>query len=67
MSTHVEEVQPVGKGRDPTLPPNHPINAFSPLRKTGIVLSLAYAGCLANFAIAICNVSFGCVSHRAAS
>ncbi|EJT49814.1 hypothetical protein A1Q1_01040 [Trichosporon asahii var. asahii CBS 2479] len=66
MPTHVEEVQPVvaGKGRDPTLPPNHPINAFSPMRKMGIVLSLAYAGCLANFAIAICNVSFGWVTDR---
>lgn len=57
-ASYVEEVQPVAKGRDPSLPPNHPINAFSPLRKMGIVLSLAYAGCLANFAIAICNVSF---------
>lgn len=45
-------------GRDPTLPDNHPINAMSKFRKEMIVISLAYAGFLCNFSIAICNVAF---------
>lgn len=54
---HIEEVQ-AEKGRDPSLPPNHPINAMSPWRKMGVVLSLGYAGMLCNFSAAIANVAF---------
>lgn len=38
-----------GKGQDPSLSPNHPINALSPLRKGLILVTLSYCGFLANF------------------
>jgi len=37
-------------GKNPALPPNHPINALSPTRKWLILVTLSYAGLLGNFA-----------------
>lgn len=37
-------------GRDPTLPPNHPVNALSDRRKFAILCTLSFVGLLANFA-----------------
>ncbi|BGP44660.1 hypothetical protein JCM10450v2_000474 [Rhodotorula kratochvilovae] len=44
---------------DPSLPPNHPINALSPLRKFLILTTLSYSGFLANFSVAIIQCAFG--------
>ncbi len=38
------------KGRDPTLPANHPVNALSDRRKFAILCTLSFSGLLANFA-----------------
>ncbi|GAA6049562.1 hypothetical protein JCM3770_000849 [Rhodotorula araucariae] len=44
---------------DPSVPPNHPINALSPLRKFLILATLSYSGFLANFSVAIIQCAFG--------
>ncbi|BGP04650.1 putative transporter [Rhodotorula toruloides] len=43
---------------DPSLPPNHPLNSLSSLRKFLILLTLSYSGFLANFSVAIIQVAF---------
>lgn len=45
-------------GKNPNLPPNHPVNALSPWRKEAILYILSYAAMLANFGIAITLVAF---------
>jgi hypothetical protein len=45
-------------GIDPTLPPNHPINALSKWRKLGIPVSLSFSGFLANYTAAAFQVAF---------
>jgi hypothetical protein len=45
-------------GRNPDLPPNHPINALSNWRKFGILATLSFSGFLGQFAVAIILVSF---------
>lgn len=44
---------------DPTLPPNHPINAFSASKKFGILVTLSFAGFLANYSAAAMQTAFG--------
>jgi len=48
----------VRDGRDPTLPPNHPINAFSKWKKLGILITLSFSGFLANYSAAAFQVAF---------
>jgi len=59
---HDHEVSPewdmIKHGKNPNLPPNHPVNALSPWRKAYILGALAYAGMLANFSIAITQTAF---------
>ncbi|KLT40406.1 MFS general substrate transporter [Cutaneotrichosporon oleaginosum] len=45
-------------GRNPDLPPNHPINALSNAHKMAILATLSFSGCLMNFIIAIVLVAF---------
>jgi len=45
-------------GRNPDLPPNHPINALSNWRKFGILATLSFSGFLGQFSVAIILVAF---------
>lgn len=45
-------------GRNPDLPPNHPINALSGFRKFMILVSLSFSGFLGQFTAAIILVAF---------
>jgi hypothetical protein len=46
---HGHHVQVLRDGRDPKLPANHPVNAYSSLKKFSILAVLTYCGFLANF------------------
>lgn len=46
------------KGRNPELPPSHPTNALSNLRKFLILISLSFSGFLGQFTAAIIIVAF---------
>lgn len=48
----------IKQGKNPNLPPNHPVNALSPWRKEALLWTLSYCGALANFGIAIVMVAF---------
>lgn len=39
-------------GRDPTLHPDHPVNALGKWRKFGILMALSWAGFVANYSAA---------------
>ncbi|WVQ61881.1 uncharacterized protein L199_000014 [Kwoniella botswanensis] len=69
MSNHIEASVESGSqedhsgysyrdGKDPSLPPNHPINALGKWRKFFILITLSYSGFLANFSVAIIQVAF---------
>ncbi|KAL1409390.1 hypothetical protein Q8F55_003373 [Vanrija albida] len=48
----------LAQGRNPDLPPTHPVNALSRWRKAAILGTLSYCALLGNFAVAIILVAF---------
>lgn len=48
-SDHASRVAMEKAGRNPDLPPNHPINALSNAHKFMILVTLSFSGCLMNF------------------
>jgi hypothetical protein len=49
IATDIDTENDIKYGRDSSLPPNHPINSLGKWRKFGILMTLSWAGFLANY------------------